>query len=757
MKKILMTGAVLLMAAMTVLFVVGCPDADTNQTSTDDATIRTLRITSPGFSPAATVTLGTPAATAAGVTKVGAVTLKSAAKDEEDEPTLEVKNPTRTINLIDRSAKVEYATGTVQATPGAFSATFPTSLKNNEYLFVKVTSGKKTQYYVIKVTVQFAGSNITINPDDPLPPISNFDNWASDSYNQEYRMFPSAPDGNEILTYPWGSGTNNYFDQNATVDYWKNKHIHKYPDVFHFANGRPVRNIADFELRQQEIFNILQYYMHGRMPSIDPEVVNITWTDSGNNSNITVTHIESGRTANINVSVTLGTNVAAAGSRQGILAFGVGGAPSARAGQSTSSFSVSWGSNSESARTGTVVTLYGLTGSALDTPSVNMSYAWAMSVILTAIEGGAFGGRYDPTKVTIYGFSRYGKGAMCIGAFAKGRGGSQIGATFIGSAGAGGPVVDRFIPQAGYLNHTADPLPWDGPGATVYEDLKGITWYQRSLTGATVEGISIATPAASSGSTNYDREVVRGWNAQTPGMIDGSLIYGETTDWTFLPHTTTDFGWIQNLIQARHEQPGWFNARFDTLGDLHDGLNLDMDHSTNPQTNRGREGIACNLPADSHYIAALIAPRIVYYEDGYNTRRNNPEGQWANWILTDEIYRMYAEELNDPTIIWRNTIKMYHITHGHQSYQDADERALIDNLWAETPKTEQELKAALMKLRTPPFPIDDPRYRFDFNRMDVGRPGHPTIAERVYKMRNSPVKVKPMDWRGLLDDPEPLN
>ena len=33
--------------------------------------------------------------------------------------------------------------------------------------------------------------------------------WAADSYNAAYRIFPNAPE-NGILTYPWGSGTNNY-------------------------------------------------------------------------------------------------------------------------------------------------------------------------------------------------------------------------------------------------------------------------------------------------------------------------------------------------------------------------------------------------------------------------------------------------------------------------------------------------------------------------------------------------------------------
>jgi hypothetical protein len=154
------------------------------------------------------------------------------------------------------------------------------------------------------------------------------------------------------------------------------------------------------------------------------------------------------------------------------------------------------------------------------------------------------------------------------------------------------------------------------------------------------------------------------------------------------------------------------------------------------------------MPFDAHFISALIAPRIVYYEDGYDTTRNNPEAQWANWLICDEIYQMYAEELNDPLIIWRNAIKLYHIPHAHQTYQNQDEYDLVTAIYAGTQPDD--------KFRTPPFPVDDPRYRWDFDRMDFGRPGHPTIAERVWLMRNAPLKVKPMDTRGLPDIPQRL-
>jgi hypothetical protein len=67
------------------------------------------------------------------------------------------------------------------------------------------------------------------------------------------------------------------------------------------------------------------------------------------------------------------------------------------------------------------------------------------------------------------------------------------------------------------------------------------------------------------------------------------------------------------------------------------------------------------------------------------------------------------------------------------------------------------------KFRDPPFPVDDPISRFDYYRMKWGRPGHPTIEERVRKWittENGGSAASPrkaMDWRGLIDDPEPLN
>ena len=643
-----------------------------------------------------------------------------------------VTNPKIQI-VYTRNAEVEYAVSKTD-----FAEAKPESLSDGSTLWVKIadysTEKAKISYYKIKVTVQNSAEGYGVK--DPA--------WAADAYNAKYRVFPNAPEYG-ILSY-------DDIGAKAPASYWNTQgHNHKYPDLFHFANGNRVETTADWENRRQEISNILQYYMHGRMPSIDTDVLRISWKDNGNTCNIKLIHIPSNRRASFDVAHTPPAS-AQAGSKNAILLFGVGMAPNAsrHPGWGTAAFQTAWG-GSESNRTGTCATLYGLSGSAADTPSVNMEYAWAMSVILTVIEQGGLGGYYDPAKVGIYGFSRYGKAAMLIGAFAESLGGNRIGETFIGSAGSGGPALDRFIAQTGYKQFAEDPLPLGAEGAKDWAYLDSITWYQKQLDD---------TPAAVSSGNNVNRGVIRGWTTATPGIPPNSLIYNETADFTVKPyiHATKgpnadpvygirdNFGGIQVLAQARGETPGWFSARFKDLSDLHNGLDLDHDFD---QTGRGKEGVVCTMPFDAHFISALIAPRIVYYEDGYDTTRNNTEAQWANWLINDEVYQMYAEKENDPLIIWRNAIKFYHIPHSHYAWQDQDEYDLVSAIYAGTQPD--------AKFRTPPFPVDDPRYRWDFNRMDFGRTGHPTIAERVKLMRESVAPVKAMDTRGLLDAPEPLD
>ncbi|MDR2702695.1 MAG: hypothetical protein LBB72_09715 [Spirochaetaceae bacterium] len=603
-------------------------------------------------------------------------------------------------------------------------------------------------------------------------------------------------------------------------------HQHAYPDPFHFANGNRVVTLADWENRRKEIRALLEYYEYGIMPSIDPSVVEITWVDSGvADCAITVTHIESGRTATWNQTTTLPAALQGPAyegkamlplnlMNNNTVYTGFGGSGSFNTG--------TFGTEGDGS--GLVHTLYGINTSDPSAPSGNSDYAWGMSVLLTVIEEGGFRGYYNPNWVAITGYSRGGKATMCISAFAESRKGARVGLTHIGSAGSGGPAIERFLSPAGYRvnGQYADPLPLDGPGLMEFEGLVGKPWYMKQIKiGDDIPGASglayAVTPGGSADDWRYT--TVRGWSPYFDTFESTPTNYSTAVTVPFVGWQSPAESWsgIQSLSEGRNETPGWFSVRFREFADLHYGL--DIDHVRGME-GRSKYGVLCTTPVDQHFLGCLIAPRGMIISDGYVVPRNNPESQFAHWLIADEVYRMYGElEGNPDKYIWNNAFMMTWGTHGgNNGNEGADasylfrkivEQARFNNggedaVTGSDPEDPNAREgdyskfygtnmtflalsdANLMKMRTPFFQVDDPIGRFDYYRMVWGRPGHPTVAERI-KRRIDPIltdyfageanrtppaafappvhpsytptgpKFKAMDWRGLLDEPEPLN
>ena len=685
MKKIMGVGAIL-SVALLILTLAACPqdvivEEVVEGPVNSNATLRALRIAG------SDAVIGTPGETPeeAGDGFVGI----SGPWPNSIASRLGSASTPGFVTWIPPRATVAYAVGAATD----FYPRYPTSLGDGDTLWVRVTAGDTVtvQYYRINVLVGYVPPSFG-EPDSA---------WLSDPYNQRFRIFPNAP-ANGILT-------REYFEAgNAPPSHWNAMgHNHRFPDPFRFANGNAVRNLADWESRRREISYILQFYMHGWKPSLAPDDVEITWVDSStaNSTAITVRHIESGRS----FSFTATHNPPAGatnGARDRVLLVGAGNNPAGRdPAWGTLNLALNWGAGGGmgggGARGGNITTLFGLNANDPGTPSSMMSAAWIMSVILTVIEEGGFRGIYNPDRVGIFGFSFQGKHAMVIGAFAQGRGGSQVAYTFVGSAGSGGPAVERFIPVVAYRGFAVDPLP-DYPvgaaGAMSHSHLSSITWFQQRVDD------SRNLPNHFGDTPNI--RMVRGWTCCTPGIPAGSLVYDEEyfrVRHPLFPDAMDGlrggFGGIQTLVQARNENAVWFSARFQQLQDLHAGLAMDFSLPNN--AGRGTEGILCTMPFDSHFISALIAPRLIVYSEGFHPVRNNPEGQWANWLMTDEIYRMFAEELNDPLIVWRNTIRMYHVTHQRFPWQNADDALLVNTLHGGAIPHE--------RFRMPTFPVDDPR------------------------------------------------
>ncbi|MDR2477463.1 MAG: hypothetical protein LBD18_06740 [Treponema sp.] len=645
-----------------------------------------------------------------------------------------------------------------------------------------------------------------------------------------------------------------------TVAVWNSLgHQHAFPDLFHFANGNKVVTKADWEARRAEISRILQYYQWGIMPPLkESEGVHIELTNNDTaNTHFKVTH--QGRNFEFDINTILPDSQTEADRGHLGLYFstGDGNWTGGRANWLGATFAA------ESDGSGAVPTLFGIDHTTPDAPSANMSYAWGMSVILTGMEGidmnndgtidaeteKAFRGWYDPNKVGITGYSRGGKAVQCIAAFAEGRGGSRVGHVAVGGSGSGGAALERFISPAGYRENgiPADPLPLNAPGVMDYSRLEGKPWYVKKMKiGDTTLGLgSPAVKASDSGvDDNWRYRMVRGWSPYFESYE--RTVYLDTAEDTtpyvgwqcpssYWPPNQGYWGGIQSLSEGRNETPGWFSVRFREFQDLHYGL--DIDHVTGNEF-RPPYGILCTIPLDMHYTTALIAPRGLLFQDGLAVVRNNPDSQFANWLIQDEIYKFLGEvEGNEYKYIWRNGAVFPWGLHGTNTGNEAPDR----NLHASLIFKDYDAKAGIaggdplpssgttppsdykvFKFRDPLYHVDDPLGRFDYYRMTWGRPGHPSIADRVRSrlpdtliaayeadevhrpkpwtygnlqssnaddivtVPNPPVsgtgangipltvsvtyngwhtpqaapdvpRFKPMDWRGLIDIPEPLN
>jgi hypothetical protein len=586
-------------------------------------------------------------------------------------------------------------------------------------------------------------------------------------------VWPSVTGEGGILTY----------DDMPPPSYWDSfGHQHAYPNIFRFADGRAVQTIADWELRRKEISRIVQYYEYGIVPSVKEEDgISVTVTNTGATaSTVVLTHDASGRTQSFSLSATLGSALQ--------VPENLGKLPLWAYGSVTSSL---WGGGTISLSTTSPATLYGLDTSDPSYPSAMSVQAWNMSVLLTALEKGALGGYFDPNKVGVTGYSRNGKEAEVITALAEGAGGSRVGYVSIGSAGSGGPALERFVSPSGYKveGKWSDPLPIGRTGLMKFEGLIGKPWYMKKINNGDVIGDWTVESSTSGTSDAYRYRTARGWAPYYEPYDPTPTNYSSAVTTPFVGWQSPAESWsgIQSLSEARNEVASWFSGRFQQFTDLHYGL--DIDHVVGNET-RGKYGILCTIPFDQYYLTALIAGpgRGIIFQDGYVVPRNNPESQFANWLIADEVYKFYGEAEGVPEkYIWNNAFMMTWGTHGGNTGNETADRTYhsmrVFNGEADT--TFAKANMNLMKFRIPYFQVDDPISRFDYYRINWGRPGHPTIAERVHA-RVAPIvpdfeagdaltdppesggvvtypdyeptgpKFKEMDWRGLIDTPEAL-
>lgn len=766
--------------------------------------------------------------------------------------------------VTEPSATVRYAKTTIATGTPAFGTALPTALAQGNCIWIEITAedGATVRYYKFTVTEVNTSKQYGRGIADPI--------WVAAHPNQVYPNL--GP--NELLS----------LEKMPDPSYWNAKgHMHDYPDLFHFANGNAVVDLADWENRRWELQLIMGYYVRGIVPSIDVDTVDISFDPTIENgpSPITVTHKASGRTYVMPVNFTILDALKTPGNRGKLT---VGQINSGTAHHIT-------GSIPDIGRVA-LMTLYGIPASAGYAPSRDSAGGWSFAILETAIEGvdlngdgyidpdseRLYGGWIDPKKgISVTGASTGGKQAAGRGVLGMSRMGTTAGFTNPATAGCLGTTLERWLAPAGYRVDTvinglrnpnaanpgstgpgygwpADPIPVGDAGVgTKSADLYSAPWYMKGIeNGDYVLGTTIPYEPVSAQDGRRSR-AVRGWSPyfedfdnvpQVNQNFNLNITLGQgianniTQPYTAFRTTgyTDHYSGIQTWMQARIEDGSynWTCPNLRQFIDLHAGLSVD---NAWDQPNRNlleqQAGIACTVPADLHFELALAAPNAIFMDDGTITPRCNPQAQWAMWIVLDEVYKFLGEQeeyertgslvpdaaypntglsVGWDKYIWRNGIWMNWASHGAGTTEKNTAGKGHAAIYTAMVEGDDNTAYALahfnfIKFRDSPWPVDDPVTRFDFYRMDWGRPrggipanitSNPTIGERV-RRRVEPIlpdyykgemyhakpavypavdartyhnaaraaissgalaltgpKYKTMDWRGLTDNPENL-
>jgi hypothetical protein len=572
---------------------------------------------------------------------------------------------------------------------------------------------------------------------------------------------------------PYGEKSFPTFDINnmPSASYWNTrKDYEELPPLFQFANGSPVQTLDQwtgteangYKGRRWEIEQVLQHYQYGYMPDFGDKLTVTCVNNSATSATINLSYDGGSgvKTASFTLNARIPAGASADNPIPALIECGSGG---------TTSFSNALGSRyaliglnvdnaaSESNHAGVVQTLFGYDyANDLNAPSIFMAYAWCVGRIMDAMElsaSPAFGGVIDSKKLMITGVSRYGKGAMVSGAFAKSKKGTQIAVTDIGSAGCCGPAIERFLSSIGLDAETArNAADVEGgkniPGRVYYMKWTGsedenplvtassqdVSWF------ASIHGDNSAPPFAGPAKTAADKPTV------VKAVLKGEHDF-EYHPWPYEGIFNGNY-WhgLQTMAEVTGESPTWSNGRFKQFQDLHYGLKVD-DVGGLPL--RDPDGYLCTIPFDQHFLLALFAPRAVIIHDGYRTIRNNPEGCFLANLAADEVYKFYEDQ--DPAdyanVSQFNAIKFYFITHSFPEYEMQDTVDLADVYFSERlGDADFDAPAAAAKaanyerLRDPPFPVTDPRSKHDYQKLNWARPGATPLSVQI-------AGVPEYDWK----------
>jgi hypothetical protein len=388
-----------------------------------------------------------------------------------------------------------------------------------------------------------------------------------------------------------------------------------------------------------------------------------------------------------------------------------------------------------------------------DAPSLMLSQAWGISRVLDALQADNLKPadqrliNVDPLKSALTGISRLGKMALVAGAFD-----SRIAVVNPVSSGSGGTVIDRFHspavnerqslalePSMGYdyeLNkkyyyvRIKDKSIWDNTwaadavlpaealidpegrrdgGTTPASAFPGNEDYRDFASGLKVADGAV-NPLATGVNANTTTGVGHGGNIK-PGFA--VINFGIQT--APGPEFTHNQG-TQNFADVRWGYGSWFSPRFrqwPVPADLND---VDIIK----RINRGEYGYMITEPFDQHFLMGMIAPRALLLQDGYLSNNTSPEGTYFGYLAAREIYRF----LDAPERVGLN---VHLINHANPLREQMELGEFMTAVFAD--------QALDPKFHVQPFPINDPRSLYDYEKLDWAADGYKSLKKQVEKVR----------------------
>ena len=385
-------------------------------------------------------------------------------------------------------------------------------------------------------------------------------------------------------------------------------------------------------------------------------------------------------------------------------------------------------------------------------PSLMLSQAWGISRVLDALQDDSrlpVAERLinvNPLKSALTGISRLGKMTLVAGAFD-----SRIAVVNPVSSGSGGTVIDRFHsaavnerqslglePSMGYtypLNkkyyytRIKDRTIWDNTwsadavlpsealidpngrrdgGTTPTSTFQTVEDYRDFVAGLKV-AVGATNPLGTGANATTTTGIGHGDNIK-PGyaVINFGIQTGAGAEQGQNQGT-------QNFADVRWGYGSWFNPRFRDWPVPVDLDNVDIIK----RVNRGEYGYFNTEPFDQHFLMGMIAPRALLLQDGYLSNNTNPEGTYVGYLAAREIYRF----LDVPERIGLN---IHLINHANPLREQIELGEFMTAVFKNA-----DLNP---KFHVQPFPINDPRSLYDYEKLNWAAPGYKSLKKQVDKL-----------------------